>query len=233
MPGRGTLVPPIAGRSALPGDGCDRHDLAMTTLDVLLMESRPDAGSLAALDLEAAGHRVHRCHEPGAPAFPCAALTGACPIDEDIDVALVVRPAVAPRPGAAEEGVTCAIRAGVPIVEQGSEVLDPFATWVTRRVRHDEDVVAACEEAVELGDEPLRAEIRQRIAGLLERAGVADDDVTTRVVRAPSGLEVHLELPGAPEPRRDHALTVRALDAVRSSGARRTSQTRIYVHTAG
>jgi hypothetical protein len=224
------LVPRIAVRSALPSCDEDAHDRVMTTLDVLLLESRSGASALAARDLEAAGHRVHRCHEPGEPAFPCAALTGACPVDDGVDVALLVRPTVAPRPAVTEEGVTCAIRAGLPIVEQGSDILDPFATWVTHRVGPNEDVVAACKAAIDISDGPLRENIGDRIAGLLDEAGVDGDDVSTRVVRTPGVMEVHLDLPVPAEPRRDHALTVRALDAVRATGARRPAQTRVYVH---
>jgi hypothetical protein len=204
----------------------------MTSLDVLLIESLPGAGALAAADLEAAGHRVHRCHEPGTPTFPCAALTepGGCPIDSGVDLALLVRPSVAPRPGPTEEGATCAIRAGLPIVEQGSDQLDPFAAWVTHRVRHDGDVAEACEDALDIADEPLERHIRQRIAGLLQRAGLDEDDATVRLVHVERGLEVHLDIPLPADSRRDHALTVRALDAVRSSGSRKVAQTRISVH---
>lgn len=204
----------------------------MTTLDVLLIESRPDAGASAAADLEAAGHHVLRCHEPGAPAFPCAALVegSSCPVDDGVDVALLVRPVIAPRPSAKEEGATCAIRAGLPIVEQGSDVLDPFDTWVTTRVRHDGDVVPACEGALDAGDDLLQRHVVKRIAGVLERSGLGTDDATARVIHADRTMEVHLQLRATPDARRDHALTVRAFDAVRSIRPRRTAQTRVYVH---
>lgn len=204
----------------------------MTTLDVLLIESRPDAGADAAAGLEAAGHRVLRCHEPGAPAFPCAALLegSSCPVDDGVDLALLVRPVIAPRPSSSEEGVTCAIRAGLPIVEQGSDVLDPFDTWVTSRVRHDGDVVAACEGALDVGDDRLQRYVVQRIAGVLERSGLSTDAVAARVVHADRTLEVHLDLRATPDAKRDHALTVRAFDAVRTVRPRHTAQTRVYVH---
>lgn len=204
----------------------------MTTLDVLLIESRPDAGASAATGLEAAGHHVLRCHERGAPAFPCAALVEgrSCPVDDGVDLALLVRPVIAPRPSAAEEGVTCAIRAGLPIVEQGSDVLDPFDTWVTTRVHHDGDVVAACEGALEAGDEVLQRHVVTRIAGVMQRSGLASSDVDARVVHADGTLEVHLELRARPDAKRDHALTVRAFDALRAVRPRRTAQTRVYVH---
>src|SRR3546814_13181207 len=74
-----------------------------------------------------------------------------CPLEGHIDVALLVRPRIAPRPTAVEDGVTCALRAGVPLVEQGSEVLDPYGPWVALRTHTDADSVADCEEAITPG----------------------------------------------------------------------------------
>jgi len=63
-----------------------------TALDVLLIETEPDAGRQSAGELGAAGHSVHRCYPPdaGDPRL-CVALTGGtCPIDAGpIDVAVV------------------------------------------------------------------------------------------------------------------------------------------------
>ncbi|MGZ4690569.1 MAG: hypothetical protein ACXWAY_13165, partial [Acidimicrobiia bacterium] len=63
-------------------------------MEVLVVESEPGAAAIAIAQLEAAGHRVARCHEPGSRAFPCAGLDpGRCPLEEDaIDVVLTVRP---------------------------------------------------------------------------------------------------------------------------------------------
>ena len=204
----------------------------MTNLEVLLIESRPGVTDHTADLLEAAGHRVHRCHEPGEPGFPCKAVvdTETCPVDAHVDVALVVRPRIAPRPTSMEDGVSCAIRAGLPVVEQGTDVLDPFAPWVTRRVHRDEDVVAACEQAVEFADAPLRREVLRRTAQLLAGAGIAEADVTVHVVHDGPNLEVHLQLPGAPDRRLEHALSVRVLDAVRTAVKRTVGNTGVYVH---
>src|SRR3546814_9180958 len=64
-------------------------------------------------------------HEPGEPAFPCKGLVdpSSCPLEGHIDVALLVRPRIAPRPTAVEDGVTCALRAGVPLVEDRKSVV--------------------------------------------------------------------------------------------------------------
>lgn len=124
-------------------------------LDVLLIESRPGSGAIDAGRLEAAGHRVHRCHpdtRPGLEAplpardrYLCTGVTAWCPLDDGVDVALLVRRRVMPRPVAREAGVSCALRAGVPVVEDGPAVLDPFEPWLAGRVAGD--VVAACEAA--------------------------------------------------------------------------------------
>jgi hypothetical protein len=126
------------------------------TLDVLVMESHPHAADEAVAALVAAAHRVHRCHEPGGRSFPCVGLTnpGACPLDRGIDVALLVRRRIAPRPTPWEGGVSCVIRAGVPLIEEGPEILDPFEPWVT--ARSDGDVVAACSRVLEEGRSTAR-----------------------------------------------------------------------------
>jgi hypothetical protein len=204
----------------------------MTNLDVLLIESRPGITARTTELLEMAGHRVHRCHDDGEPGFPCKAITDstACPIDDHVDVALVVRPRIAPRPTSMEDGVSCAIRAGIPIVEQGTDVLDPFGPWVARRIHSDDDVVAACVEAVEFADSPLRREIKRRIAQLLHGAAIGENDVTVRVVHDGPNMEVHLDMPGPADRRLEHALSVRVLDAVRSTSARTVGHTDVFVH---
>ena len=107
----------------------------MTSLDVLLVESHPGNGARVAGALERAGHHVHRCHEPGATGFPCTEITspGSCPLDAGVDVALLVR-RVAPHPTDLEQGVSCALRAGLPIIEDGPTILDPFEPYLTGRV---------------------------------------------------------------------------------------------------
>lgn len=133
------------------------HDRTMAKdLDVLLIESSPGVGAADAERLESAGHRVHRCypdhaarggHVPLRERSLCVGVTeGSCPLDRGVDVALLVRHRVATRPLASEAGVSCALRAGVPVVEDGPDLLDPYGPWVTVRVG-DRDVVASCEHA--------------------------------------------------------------------------------------
>lgn len=200
-------------------------------LDILLIESSPHAADLAAADLAAAGHRVHRCHDHDSRGFPCVGVAepGACPLDDPVDVALIVRPRVSPRPTPLEGGVSCALRVGVPIVEQGPEVLDPFAPWVSRRVSPGDDLSAALSEAVHDGFAPLRELIRTRIAPLTSALGVHPATVGCRIERAGTSLDVHLDLPSAASPALSQALAVRVLDAVRSMG-RTAGNVDVFVH---
>lgn len=203
----------------------------MATFDVLVVESTTGAAAQETTALEAAGHRVHRCHEPDEPGFPCRAVSGAgpCPLDEGIDVGLLVRRGIAPRPTDHEQGVGCIIRAGVPLVEEGSAILDPYEGYVTRRILGD-DVSATCAAAVDDSFVPLRAAIRSRIARLMAGAGHDAEDVTIDIRRKGNDLRVDLTGPPVPEPVRQ-AIGVRVLDALR--GERRTFGTVDVDYIAG
>lgn len=189
----------------------------MTALDVLLVESSPGAGSHDADQLEAAGHRVLRCHDPGQEGFPCRAVAdpSACPIEDGVDVALLVRRRVTPRPTEHEHGVTCVLRAGIPLVEHGPAALDPYAEHLTGRT--DGDVAAACEDAAEHGYDALRESIAVRIGRLIATAGHAPDEVKVDFRRR--GGDLRIELAGPPlSTAIRQAITVRVLDALGGTG---------------
>lgn len=200
-----------------------------TTLDVLLIESHPGAGTTDADRLEVAGHRVHRCYpateDPGADgrvavrdSYLCAGVTtGSCPLDDGIDVALLVRQRLATQPVASEGGVSCALRAGVPVVEDGPDLLDPFEPWLAGRVAGD--VAADCEAAAQRAFEPLRRGVEARVGRLLTAVGVDPAAVSSTFELRWPRLNVVLAGP-AITPKLEHALAVRVLDAVR--GADRT-----------
>ncbi|HKE75894.1 MAG TPA: hypothetical protein VKB57_19920 [Acidimicrobiales bacterium] len=179
-------------------------------LNVLVIESRPGAAAEPIRELGAAGHHTLTCHD-GRTAVTCRGLTSPddCPLAQDPDVALLVRPRVDPHTSAREAtAVVCAVRAGIPLVEAGPAHLDPYDAVVTARAV-DGDVVAACEAGV---DEALgalgRAILRQ----------VTPTPATCRVERAGRRLHVRLDLPQPVDPAEAQALAVRALDAVRASG---------------
>lgn len=174
------------------------HAGMTSSLDVLVIESYPHVADDARAAVQAAGHRVHSCYDPGSEGFPCKALLepDGCPLDQGMDVALLVRHRILLQPTTLENGAICAIRAGVPVAEQGSPILDPFEPWITSRVGVRGDPVQACEAAVSSALEPLRREIMVRATRLLEAAGKPASELACRIERQGQRLAVRL---GGPE----------------------------------
>ena len=139
-----------------------------------------------------------------------------CPLEGDIDVALLVRGAVRSEPTVREAAVTCALRAGVPVVEDGPALLDPYAPWIARA---GDDVEATCEEAAQRAFDPLRSEIVARTHRLLVAAKINPDDVTILIQADTPRLVIRLQGP-AVDSQVEEALCVRALGAVRTSKCR-------------
>lgn len=200
-------------------------------MDVLVLEHRRGAARAAADELKAAGHRVHACHEPGQPAFPCRGVADptSCPLEGPVDVALVVRHRTDPTTSAREAGASCAIRLGVPVVEQGPEALDPFGPWITARVG-DGSIVEACERAMELAQDPVLADIKRRCAPLLIDHGLDPSALTGALELTWPRLQVRLQLSEPSDPGLREAIAVRALDAVRTG---RRSYATVNVHVDG
>lgn len=193
-----------------------------TTLDVLLIEGQTAAGHDDTRRLVSAGHRVHRCfpHREARGRVPlrdrylCAAVTdGRCPLDDGIDVALLVRDPDTTEPVATEVGVSCALRSGVPVVEDGPDVLDPFEPWVSARAEED-DVVSACERAASTGFAGLEHAIDERLSPILAHLELGPDELSYRFETDGSRLRVVLSGPALPH-RAEQSLAVRVLDAVR------------------
>ena len=200
-------------------------------MDVLVLEHRRGAARSAVDELEAAGHRVHTCHEAGEPVFPCRAVVdpATCPLKGPVDVALVVRHHSHPTTSALESGVSCALRLGVPVVEDGPSALDPFEPWITARVG-TESVIKACERAVELSSDPVLADIAQRCAPLLAEHGLDPSTLTGALELIWPRLQVHLNLSEPTAPGMREAIAVRALDAIRAG---RRSYGKVNVHVNG
>ena len=182
----------------------------------MLIENRPAAGEHAARRLEEAGFAVHRCHDADSSGFPCRGVGDSeqCPVTQRVDVAVIARHRIAPRPSALESGVQCAIRAGIPLVEDGSDLLDPFAAWIT--VRSGEDVAAACHEAIELAHEPLRRDLWMATSPAVDEAGQDPTALGWQIDVSP--IRLHLvatgpQLGAGPRAR----IAVRALDVARHS----------------
>jgi hypothetical protein len=188
-------------------------------LDVLIAESHPHTAADAESVLLDAGHRTHRCYDPESWGFPCKGLLkrDGCPIDRGMDVVLLARRRVAPTPTSLENGVICAIRAGIPVTEQGSVALDPFEPWITSRFDRKADAVEACQEAVVQDLEPLRHDIVRRVRTVLTAAGASLDSVACTLERQGSRLVVRLTGPGLAE-RLRQAAALEVLTAVQRAG---------------
>jgi hypothetical protein len=187
-------------------------------MDILLLETEPQAADRAEQALAQAGHSVHRCHEAGARrAFPCAAVAGEpCPVFErGIDVAVTVRSHPGSKPAGFEDGVSCALRAHVPVVVAGRTAIHPFEGWATDVVDREDDLVEACERAAaakltrhsEIATAALEASLR---AG-----GVDASHCRARVYRRAGRLKVSLD-PGLVVDRTSAEIAARrVMDAVR------------------
>lgn len=119
-------------------------------LNVLVLESERGAAEAAIDELTKAGHAVLRCHEPGAPAFPCHGLADdpSCPLrTTTVDVALTVRSRPRSQPAPQEDGVSCALARHVPLVVAGPSVMNPFNGFAAEVLDRTDDVTAACERA--------------------------------------------------------------------------------------
>lgn len=188
------------------------------TLDVLVIESQPWVGEAAARTLADAGHRIHRCHDEGDTGYACVGLgRGAeCPLDSHIDAAVLVRADRGAPPTPHEDGVRCALRSGVPVVEvdAGSGTESPYADWVALQ-SEEHAVAAACVTAVELAKEPLIDAVMTRLGPLLvEHHHDPAATVCSIESRWPE-LRVRIAVAGAIDRGLEQALSVRALDALR------------------
>jgi hypothetical protein len=197
-------------------------------LDVLVVESHRGAAAEATTALEAAGHHVHHCFDADDEGLTCRAVRdrGSCPLDDGMDVALLVRdPHADDRPTAREIGISCAVRAHVPVAAQG-RALAAFTPFLTRRV--DGDLPVDVVDTAEQGYELLRRAILQRIRTVLPCTSTAIVDC--ELERAGHRLIVHLRGPAVGN-RAEKAAAVRVLDAVWASG-RTYGQVDVSYHAA-
>lgn len=185
-------------------------------MEVLVVESEPGAAAIAIAQLEAAGHRVTRCHEPGQRAFPCVGLDpGRCPLENDaIDVVLTVRARTNPRPSPLEDGVTCALRRHAPVVVAGRTTINPFAQYSVTDAGAD-DVVDACERAATGPQLEHEGVATKALEWTLSHDGLSTEAARVSVRRSGIGLRVALLLP------RETPKRVRDMASVRVAGALR------------
>jgi hypothetical protein len=137
-------------RSPVEGDGTASTP-AVPGPTVLVVGTDDWAIDQAAEALADAGSPVLRCHEPGAPAFPCNALVEGrtCPLDIGFDVVATVRARAGGAPAQSEFGVVCGVRAGVPLVVAGLAADRPFGSWAAATVEQGGDLVSTCRAVAE------------------------------------------------------------------------------------
>jgi hypothetical protein len=164
---------------------------------MLLVGTLPEAAVDVELELRASGHEVVRCHAGDRPAFPCAALTGVCPLEESpVDVAVTVRNRPWSHPSPFEDGAVCAVRRHIPLVAVDADV-NPFAPWTQRAVSSDDDVAAVCEEAAS-APLALHSRVATEVAHtVVERAGFDPRKASAVVHRRRGALKVTVELADA------------------------------------
>ena len=183
-------------------------------MDILVTESNKGTVAEAVLELEAAGHRVHRCHAPSAPAFPCAGLLSGCPLEDGtIDLVVAARDHVRPTPTPTEDGVTCGLRRGIPVAVLGQPLMNPFESFGAIAVTGD--LVSACEQIAGSRrgayEEVAIATVRQTLS--LE--DLPTDAAAVSVERIDGRLHVQIFVPAAaPERVRQH-LAVRVVGRLR------------------
>lgn len=116
------------------------------SIKILIVGTPGWSSDEAVRQLERAGHRAVRCQDPG-DRLPCRRLRGRhpCPLDDSVDVALVLRERPHPALRPHEVGAVCALREGIPVVLTGRPILHPFEEAGVLVLDGDEDVVSACE----------------------------------------------------------------------------------------
>ena len=184
---------------------------------VLILEAEPGSANNAVAELEAEGHSVVRCHEPGQPAFPCSGLVGhdACPLlGEGVDVALTLRKFARSVPSAHEDGAACALRARVPLVAAGDPGLNPFSSLGAIEVG-ERNINEVLNEVVrDSRPEHSQVALTALQASMLAN-GESSEGLNARVWRTKDGLHAVIEVPEAAANR------TRDLAAVRVTGALR------------
>jgi hypothetical protein len=187
------------------------------SLNVMVLESERGAADDAARGLTEAGHVVLRCHEPGAPAFPCRGIDdqATCPLrSHAVDVALTVRSRPRSQPAPQEDGVRCALVHRVPLVVAGSPVLDPYEQYETRVVEASGDVVGACEQ-VAAGELARHSAIASEALRAFGPGGHAEPGAAASVTRRDGRLVVSVSGLGRLAPRQRDAAVVRMLAKLR------------------
>lgn len=161
-------------------------------MKVLIVESEPGVAEGTEAVLSEAGHEIVRCHVPRWQAVPCVGVDGVCPIAAGVDVAVLARNRASSEPSVLEDGIRCAIRERVPIVEVGPAGVNPYAEWTTARIGPQEldRLVDVASEAASKPNSELTAIGTEALRNTLESAGESPDNAEALVHRTANGSNV-------------------------------------------
>ena len=187
---------------------------------VLVVERKAGLGDGVVAQLDATGHEVVRCHEPGSPAFPCNALIEgeSCPLDHHaVDVAMAIRGDEGGPTTEDEDGVRCAIRRQVPVMLVGNRDGASYAGWTKGEADpDDDDLLAKAAAAVEAGFDPHVQAARATLRQVLSQHDLDDAAVDVEIKRRGNRLRCVLRVDAAVDPLVAQMAAVRVVVALRS-----------------
>lgn len=192
-------------------------------LDVLVIGNDPGEG--VARRLHAAGHRLQRCESDHGTGTPCRGVIDVddCPLERGADVAVVAPDGAGDEP-LLGQAVSCAVRAGVPVLETGrSPSLAAFEPWLAGRVDAEGDVEGAVAEAARRGFATMQQAILAMAGPLLDDLGIPRGDVGCAIDRDGNRLLVRIDLPVQADETVRQAVAVRALAGLRDLRRRHES----------
>jgi hypothetical protein len=123
---------------------------AVKAEEVLVVGVSDWAVAEAAVQLAAAGRKVHRCSDSTDAPFPCNALVPGrgCPLDRNhIDVVLDVHSGPRSKLQLSEMGVICGLRDRLPLVVGGISDASTLGPWA-EQVPPGGDIVSTCDAAL-------------------------------------------------------------------------------------
>ncbi|HEY5155310.1 MAG TPA: hypothetical protein VIJ47_11285 [Acidimicrobiales bacterium] len=187
---------------------------------VLVVERKAGLGDGVTAQLDASGHEVVRCHEPGTPAFPCNAIVDGevCPLDHHaVDVAMAVRGDEGGPTTEDEDGVRCAIRRNVPVVLVGNRDGASYAGWTKSEAREtDVDLMDKTAEAAKAGFDRHAAAARETLGQVLDTHDIVSSSVDVEIHRTGNRLRCVLHVDALVDPMVAQMAAVRVVVALRT-----------------
>lgn len=163
-------------------------------MHVLIPQTETPGAHIAAARLRGQGHTVSTCYEDSQSPW-CKAVAGTgCPLDDAVDMVVVMRPKATSERLPREEAALCAASRGVPVVIGGAIGGHPYGAIATAD-DESSDITSVVRTVAAL---PLvrhstaaTAALRQSVAA----HGVDPADAWAEVYRRDGGLKVRMYLP--------------------------------------